>query len=107
MRDFGGIALLLTALLTAFPTATRAQMEFSLDEVDEEEAKPAEKSESQGDLIEELAAGDDAADGPTEAAHQRVEGAWEIYAGKQFYALRLKRLERAPSGALTRNDPYL
>jgi len=65
------------------PAAVQAQMEFSLDEVDEEEAKPAKKSESQGDLIEELAA------------------------VQQIYALRLKRVELAPSVALSLNDPYL
>ncbi len=108
MRDFGGIALLMAALLTAFPTATQAQMEFSLDEVDEAEAEPAKRSESQGDLIEELAAGDgDTADGPAEPEPQREEIAEEIYAVQQIYALRLKRLELAPSIAFTLNDPYL
>jgi outer membrane beta-barrel protein len=108
MREFGGIALLMAALLTAFPAVTQAQMEFSLDEVDEEEAKPAKQSESQGDLIEELAAGDgDAADGPAEPAPQREAIAEEIYAVQQIYALRLKRLELAPSVAFTLNDPYL
>jgi outer membrane beta-barrel protein len=107
MRDFGGIALLVAALLTAFPTAAQAQMEFSLDEVDEEDSKPAEKSESQGDLFEELAADDDAEEGPAEAVPQRDEIAEEIYAVQQIYALRLKRLELAPSVAFTLNDPYL
>jgi outer membrane beta-barrel protein len=109
MRDFGGIALLIAVLLTAFPAATQAQMEFSLDEVDEGEAKRAKpaKQESQGDLIEELATGDDAAEGPAEPAPQREEIAEEIYAVQQIYALRLKRLELAPSVAFTLNDPYL
>ena len=107
MRDFGGIALLIAALLTAFPTAVQAQMEFSLDEVDEEEAEPAKESKSQGDLIEELAAGNDADSGPTEPVPQRAEIAEEIYAVQQIYALRLKRLELAPSVAFTLNDPYL
>ena len=107
MRDFGGIALLIAALLTAFPTAVQAQMEFSLDEVDEEEAEPAKESKSQGDLIEELAAGNDADSGPTEPVPQREEIAEEIYAVQQIYALRLKRLELAPSVAFTLNDPYL
>ena len=107
MREFGGIALLMAALLTAFPTAVQAQMEFSLDEVDEEEAEPAKESKSQGDLIEELAAGNDADSGPTEPVPQREEIAEEIYAVQQIYALRLKRLELAPSVAFTLNDPYL
>jgi outer membrane beta-barrel protein len=97
----------MAALLTAFPAATQAQMEFSLDEVDEEDSKPAKESESQGDLFEELAASDAAEDGPAEPAPQREEIAEEIYAVQQIYALRLKRLELAPSVAFTLNDPYL
>jgi outer membrane beta-barrel protein len=107
MREFGGFALLMAALLTAFPTAVQAQMEFSLDEVDEEKTQQAKEPESQGDLIEELAAGKDTDDGPVEAAPQREEIAEEIYAVQQIYALRLKRLELAPSVAFTLNDPYL
>lgn len=109
MRDFGGIALLIAVLLTAFPAVTQAQMEFSLDEVDEGEAKSAKpaKQESEGDLIDQLATGDDATDGPEEPAPQREEIAEEIYAVQQIYALRLKRLELAPSVAFTLNDPYL
>ena len=97
----------MAALLMAFPTAVDAQMEFSFDEVDEEDAEPAEDSKGQGDLIEELAAGDEADSGPTEAAPQREEIAEEIYAVQQIYALRLKRHELAPSVAFTLNDPYL
>jgi len=109
MRVFGGIALLMAAFWLTPPPAVQAQMEFSLDEVDEEEAKPADKKqESQGDLIEELAAGDDtASDEPLEPEPQREEFAEEIYAVQQIYALRLKRLELAPSAAFTLNDPYL
>ena len=98
----------MAAFWLTLPPAVQAQMEFSLDEVDEEEAKPAKKQESQGDLIEELAAGDDAAsEGPVEPEPQREEIAEEIYAVQQIYALRLKRLELAPSAAFTLNDPYL
>jgi outer membrane beta-barrel protein len=97
----------MAALLTAFPTAVQAQMEFSLDEVDAEKSKPAKESKTQGDLIEELAAGDDADEGPAEPVPQREEIAEEIYAVQQIYALRLKRHELAPSVAFTLNDPYL
>jgi outer membrane beta-barrel protein len=98
----------MAALWLTQPTAVQAQMEFSLDEMDEEDAKPAKKQESQGDLIEELAAGDDAAEGgPSEPAPQREEISEEIFAVQQIYALRLKRLELAPSAAFTLNDPYL
>ncbi|UCF46026.1 MAG: outer membrane beta-barrel domain-containing protein [Myxococcales bacterium] len=107
MREFGGISLLIAALFMAFPTAARAQMEFSLDEVDEGDSKPAKESEDQGDLIDQLAASDDAEGGPTEPMPQREEIAEEIYAVQQIYALRLKRFELAPSVAFTLNDPYL
>jgi outer membrane beta-barrel protein len=108
MRVFGGIALLMAAFWLTLPPAVQAQMEFSLDEVEGEEAKPAQKQESEGDLIEELAASDDtASDGPAEPVPQREEIAEEIYAVQQIYALRLKRVELAPSAAFTLNDPYL
>jgi len=108
MRFFGGIALLTAALWLTLPTAVQAQMEFSLDEVDEEEPQPDKKQESQGDLIEELAADDETAeDRPVEPEPQREEFAEEIYAVQQIYALRLKRIELAPSAAFTLNDPYL
>jgi outer membrane beta-barrel protein len=97
----------MAALLTAFPTAVRAQMEFSLDEVEGEDSKPATAPQGRGDLIEELAASDDAKEGPLEPEPQREEIAEEIYAVQQIYALRLKRLELAPSAAFTLNDPYL
>jgi len=97
----------MASLWMAFPTAVRAQMEFSLDEVDEGKTKPAQKSEDRGDLIEELAAGDDTGEGPVEPAPQHAEIAEEIYAVQQIYALRLKRFELAPSAAFTLNDPYL
>ena len=97
----------MAAFWLALPTAVQAQMEFSLDEVEEEDSKPAKQQESQGDLIEELAASDDAAGGPVEPGPQREEIAEEIYAVQQIYALRLKRFELAPSAAFTLNDPYL
>ena len=99
----------MAALLMAFPAAVQAQMEFSLDEVEEEEPQPAKDSESSGDLIEELAAGKSSSEreGPVEPAPQREETAEEIYAVQQIYALRLKRHELAPSVAFTLNDPYL
>ena len=98
----------MAALWLTLPPAVQAQMEFSLDEVEEEEPKPAKGQQSQGDLIEELAAADDASDaGPVEPEPQREEIAEEIYAVQQIYALRLKRFELAPSAAFTLNDPYL
>ena len=107
MRVLGGIALLITALLTAFPMAARAQMEFSLDEVEGEQPKKDKEPESRGDLIEELASDEGAAEGPVEPTPQQEEVVEEIYAVQQIYALRLKRLELAPSAAFTLNDPYV
>jgi outer membrane beta-barrel protein len=97
----------MAAFLVALPTVVEAQMEFSLDEVEEETPEPKASKQGQGDLIEELAAGDDSADGPVEPSPQREEVAEEIYAVQQIYALRLKRFEAAPSAAFTLNDPYL
>jgi hypothetical protein len=97
----------MAAFWLTLPAVAEAQMEFSLDEVDEEKPAPAEKSESEGDLIEELAAGDSSTEGPTEPEPQREEIAEEIYAVQQIYALRLNRFELAPSAAFTLNDPYL
>ena len=108
MRDFGGIALLMAALLTAFPTAAQAQMEFSLDEVDEEDSKPAEGVGEPRRSHRRARCQDDGAEGgPAEPAPQREEIAEEIYAVQQIYALRLKRVELAPSVAFALNDPYL
>lgn len=83
-------------------------MEFSLDEVEENQPKKVKDPEAQGDLIEQLASDEGAAaEGPIEPEPQREEIVEEIYAVQQIYALRLKRLELAPSAAFTLNDPYL
>lgn len=97
----------MAALWMTLPPVAEAQMEFSLDEVEEEEPAAAEPSESQGDLIEDLAAGEPSTEGPTEPEPQREEVTEEIYAVQQIYALRLNRFELAPSAAFTLNDPYL
>ena len=87
-------------------------MEFSLDEVEDEKPnKPAQKTvdkdaAEEGDLIDQLAA-EKAVEGPEEPAPEREETVEEIFAVQQIYALRLKRLEIAPSAAFTLNDPYL
>jgi outer membrane beta-barrel protein len=83
-------------------------MEFSLDEVEEDQPKKVKDPEARGDLIEELASDEGAAaEGPVEPEAQREEVVEEIYAVQQIYALRLKRVELAPSAAFTLNDPYL
>jgi len=112
MREFGGITLLLAALCLALPTSVEAQMEFSLDEVEDEEPNRAaqkkvdKEAKEEGDLIEQLAAEKDV-EGPEEPGPEREETVEEIYAVQQIYALRLKRFELAPSAAFTVNDPYL
>lgn len=83
-------------------------MEFSLDELEEDQPKKVKDPETRGDLIEDLASDEGAAaEGPVEPEPQREEVVEEIYAVQQIYALRLKRLEIAPSAAFTLNDPYL
>ena len=108
MRRIWGDALFFSALLLILPAAVSAQMEFSLDEV-EESADPATEegaAKDRTDLIDELAS-EPAAEGPAEYKPPTEETAEEIYAVQQIYALRLKRFELAPSAAFTLNDPFL
>lgn len=87
-------------------------MEFSLDEVEDEKPNKAaqkevdKEAEEEGDLIDQLAT-EKEVEGPEEPGPEREETVEEIYAVQQIYALRLKRLELAPSAAFTVNDPYL
>lgn len=60
-----------------------------------------------GDIIGELAGGDDGMGGEIEQRERPTETVEEIYAVQQIYALRLNRLELAPSAAFTINDPYV
>lgn len=61
-----------------------------------------------GDIIGQLAGGGDQADqGPREAATHTREISEEIYAVQQIYALRINRVEVAPSIAFTLNDQYV
>ena len=58
------------------------------------------------DLMGDLAGGDDGL-GQVEQRERPTETVEEIYAVQQIYALRLNRLELAPSAAFTINDPYV
>ncbi|MBJ74244.1 MAG: hypothetical protein CMN31_23440 [Sandaracinus sp.] len=60
-----------------------------------------------GDIIGELAAGDDGLETDTAERERRTETVEEVYAVQQIYALRLNRVELAPSGSFTVNDPFL
>jgi outer membrane beta-barrel protein len=101
-------------------------MDFSLDETEgSEEAAPAEGGadegaapeggegaeaggEAGGDIFSALADESQATEGAEEPAAPRPdETVEEIYAVQQVYALRLRRLELAPSAAFNVNDPYL
>ena len=119
--------------LLAMPMAASAQMDFSLDEAEGEgEAEVAAEGEADmafgegdaegeagaeggdpgfgaddGDIIGELAGGDDGMGGEIEQRERPTETVEEVYAVQQIYALRLNRLELAPSAAFTINDPYV
>lgn len=121
-------ALLMTmALLAVAPIpSARAQMDFSADEADSDgggmdfsadeadSEAPVEdeggEGESEGggsfdDLLNSLDEGGE--EETWEAGERPTETSEEIYAVQQIYALRLHRVELAPSAAFTINDPYL
>ncbi len=123
------------ALLLTVPSMSHAQMDFSLDEAETDES--ADSSESadgsegagtdesgpegvdaegqagadfgtgDGDIIGELAAEANKPEQRAEKGPKRTETVEEIYAVQQIYALRINRLELAPSFAFTLNDPYV
>jgi len=123
------IALLLAgsavAVFAVAPAPTRAQdMTFDLEEVDEAEdtdpdAEPVEGEDAgadvppgeesfEDDVISELAASDsEVQEEVRESAPRRDETVEDIYAVQQIYALRINRVEVAPSVGFTLNDPYI
>ena len=62
-----------------------------------------------GDIIGDLAAGgeDQAGSAPRDMAGRSTETVEEVYAVQQIYALRINRVELAPSATFTLNDPYV
>ncbi len=105
-----------------------AQMDFSLEEAEQapEEAPPSEEgaaedeagaedtvapegdvgAEEGGDVIGELA-GEEFSTGEREETLNIEETVEEIYAVQRIYALRLGRVELAPSIGFSMNDPYV
>ncbi|MBX3248804.1 MAG: outer membrane beta-barrel domain-containing protein [Myxococcales bacterium] len=108
-------ALLAALMLLSVPRITSAQMDFSLDDAEE----PVEDDSGgsmdfgvddaeggDGDVFGQLASGDDTLGADTDGRERRTESAEEIFAVQQIYALRLNRVELAPSASFTINDPY-
>ncbi|MAQ18274.1 MAG: outer membrane beta-barrel domain-containing protein [Sandaracinus sp.] len=121
--------------MLAMPLGASAQMDFSLDEAETEgeagaeaeggadmsfgegEAEGEAGAEGEGDvgggdfgdgdIIGELASGDDGMGGEMEQRERPTETVEEVFAVQQIYALRLNRLELAPSAAFTINDPFV
>lgn len=113
------IALLLgVATLYASQSARAQDMEFGLDEeTPPAEGQPAEGQPVEGEPVEGEPGSDfmgDLASQPSEDANAQrdsapraTETAEEIYAVQRIYALRINRVELAPSIAFSVNDPYV
>lgn len=112
-------AVALAPLAVAWSAPAAAQdMTFDIDEAEAEAAETdeaagaAETDEGQADfeddVISELAASESAvSEEVREAAPRRDETVEDIYAVQQIYALRINRVELAPSVGFTLNDPYI
>jgi outer membrane beta-barrel protein len=99
-------ALWVLAVFCALPgPSALAQMDFGEDEADMEfDMDAAEEAEESTDIFSSLATEDDTR---VESAEERPkETVEEIFAIQRIYALRLRRLELAPSAAFNINDPY-
>jgi outer membrane beta-barrel protein len=128
-------ALVLAAPLSLASVASAQDMTFELDEVEKPKAKASKSTKRKGKkgaapaqadqkpegevapaaeadataeagVIGELAAEETTLDTDFKATGLK-EAKEEIYAVQQIYALRLNRLELAPSIAFTVNDPYV
>lgn len=105
--------LLLAAVLGLLFTQSALAQDMSFD-LDEAESEPADANNQptdegfSGDVIGELTGSGVSAQtsGQASTAPRKKEAAEEIYAVQQIYALRLNRLELAPSVAFNINDPY-
>lgn len=111
-------SLVALAMGTVAPLGVHAQdMEFDIEDTENTEAEAGAEGEvgiegegGGGDIIGELAGdslseGDDTA--KTELAVDPNETVEEIYAVQQIYALRINRVEFAPSLGFTVNDPFV
>ncbi len=120
-KHWGVRGLAVSMLLCVWASTGRAQMNFSLDEVEsgqksktesksKTDAKSAKTSDEEfgttnkPDVINELAQGGTKTPDQTEA--QGKEAVEEIYAVQRVYALRRHRIELAPSVAFNISDPY-
>lgn len=124
--------MLVFAMLAASATGAKAQMDFNLDEEGEaveeggdggEEGgmdfgsdpdAPVEEGDGsadfgtgEGDIIGDLASDDGNQQAREDQGPRRTETTEEVFAVQQIYALRLNRVELAPSAAFTVNDPYV
>ncbi len=87
-------------------------MSFGTDEADApvEEGDGSDAADfgaGEGDVIGDLVGEQTADTGPRDDAPRGTETVEEIYAVQQVYALRLNRVELAPSAAFTVNDPFV
>ena len=123
------VAALLGGALTCWAPRASAQMDFSLEETEQApedggdaaapEGEPGGMDEGEaapegdlgggegGDVIGELAGDEPLSTGERESAPRVTETVEEIYAVQRIYALRLNRVELAPSLAFSMNDPYV
>jgi outer membrane beta-barrel protein len=125
-KAFEALALLaaLGGVIVEVAPARAQDMEFGLDETQqppaeggaeggdmsfsEGETQPAEESGS-GDVIGDLATGDASATATTRETPEGAQGEAreQIFAVQQIYALRINRVEIAPSASFTLNDPFV
>ncbi|MCS6798494.1 MAG: outer membrane beta-barrel domain-containing protein [Myxococcota bacterium] len=98
-----------TWVAATWPDVARAQdMVFTEEDVEAAEQGQQQGDTSGGDVIGELTQGGTAATGAAEAPTGPItETREEIYAVQQIYALRINRVELAPSAGFTVNDPYV
>jgi len=99
-------ALWVLALVCALPASSAlAQMDFSEEDVDMEFGlEDAETPSESTDIFSSLAGQEDELAAQVDERPREV--AEEIYAIQRIYALRLRRLELAPSASFNINDPY-
>jgi outer membrane beta-barrel protein len=101
------LALVAAGLLSFGSRAEAQDMSFDLDDA-EAEPEPAADDGPVGDVIGDLAAeGDEGLGAGGEQRERAKETVEEIYAIQRIFALRLNRLELAPSVGFNINDPYV
>lgn len=103
------LAVVAVSLFLASPRAAAQDMTFDVDEdvPEEDVADEPAADEGMGDVIGDLAAeGDDGLDEGLADRERAKETSEEIYAIQRIFALRLNRLEVAPSVGFNINDPY-